>query len=184
MNRACFLLASSVVGGGLFVFAVIMSTTVTVTAQQTALSPPSSSTVHPEMPDGPGKALVLRACTKCHVITQTTNQHKDNDEWTATITKMIGYGAVGTDDEFETILTYLTENYGPDTPVLPHITTEVNKETAAQLARHLGISDRDAKAIVNFREENGNFKSIDDLKKVPGIDKKKIDDKKDDLRFS
>ena len=59
-----------------------------------------------------------------------------------------------------------------------------NKETAAQLVSHLGLSDKEAAAVVTYREKHGNFKSIDDLKKVPSIDTKKIDEKKDDLSFS
>ena len=38
-----------------------------------------------------------------------------------------------------------------------------------------------AAAIIEYRTKNGNFKSIDDLKKVPGIDPAKIDAKKDRL---
>ena len=71
---------------------------------------------HPEMPNGPGKDITIRTCTKCHSITNITGNHKDKDGWTATITKMVGYGATGTDDEFQAILDYVTKNYGLDTP--------------------------------------------------------------------
>ena len=37
--------------------------------------------------------------------------------------------------------------------------------------------------MIAYREKNGLFKSVDDLKKVPGIDAKKIDAKKDRLYF-
>ena len=37
--------------------------------------------------------------------------------------------------------------------------------------------------LVKYRAEHGNFKSIDDLKKVPGIDPAKIEAKKDVLIF-
>ena len=40
-----------------------------------------------------------------------------------------------------------------------------------------------AAAIIQYREKNGNFKSIEDLKKVPGIDVDKIEAKKDRLTF-
>ncbi len=71
---------------------------------------------HPEMPNGPGKDVTIRTCTKCHSITNITGNHKDKDGWTATITKMVGYGATGTDDEFQAILDYVTKNYGLDSP--------------------------------------------------------------------
>ena len=74
---------------------------------------------HPEMPSGPGKDITLKTCTKCHSITNVTGNHKDRDGWTATITKMVGYGATGTDDEFQAILDYVTKYYGLDSPPAP-----------------------------------------------------------------
>ncbi len=74
---------------------------------------------HPDMPNGPGKDVTLRTCTKCHSITNITGNHKDRDGWTATITKMVGYGATGTDDEFQAILDYVSKYYGLDTPATP-----------------------------------------------------------------
>ena len=144
---------------------------------------------HPEMPAGPGKAVTLQTCTKCHSITNVTGQHKDKDGWTATITKMVGYGATGTDDEFEAILTYVSKYYGVDAPPAAeagaaHAKIVVNKETPAQLSTDLGLTDDEAKAVVDYRAKNGDFKSIDDLKKVPNVDAKKFDAKKDDLLFS
>ncbi len=68
------------------------------------------------MPDGPGKAITIATCTKCHSITNITGAHKDRDGWTATITKMVGYGAVGSDDDFGAILDYVTKYYGLDAP--------------------------------------------------------------------
>jgi competence protein ComEA len=187
MNRGRFLLAFTL-GGGLFVYAAVSAMTATASAQQ-AVAPPtpvpghSDTSAHPEMPDGPGKTLLLRTCSKCHQVDTIARQHKDNDAWTATIIKMVGLGSVATDDEYETILTYLTANYGSLPPGV-HAKIEVNKETATELASQFGVSDKDAAAIVTYRAKNGPFKSIDDLKKVPGIDTKKIDDKKDDLSFS
>jgi competence protein ComEA len=40
-----------------------------------------------------------------------------------------------------------------------------------------------AKAVVAYRTEHGEFKSIDDLKKVPGLDAKLIDEKKGWIAF-
>jgi competence protein ComEA len=37
--------------------------------------------------------------------------------------------------------------------------------------------------VLAYRAKNGNFKSIDDLKKVPGIDPAYIESKKDRLAF-
>ena len=37
--------------------------------------------------------------------------------------------------------------------------------------------------IIQYRNKNGDFHSIDDLKKVPGVDAAKIEAKKDRLVF-
>jgi competence protein ComEA len=47
----------------------------------------------------------------------------------------------------------------------------------------LGLSTAEAEGVVQYREKNGDFKSIDDLKKVPDLDPKKLDAKKARLAF-
>ncbi|MEK6397412.1 MAG: helix-hairpin-helix domain-containing protein [Terriglobus sp.] len=142
------------------------------------------------MPAGPGKDITVATCTKCHSITNITGQHKDRDGWTATITKMVGYGATGTDDDFQAILDYVTKNYGLDSPAAAAPAAApaahkiaVNTEPATQLATDLGLTDDESKAVVAFREKNGPFKTIDDLKKVPSVDGTKFDAHAADLAF-
>ena len=117
MRHMKHILASLTVGLPMLVWGV--STGSTVSAATPAAAAQAAPDNHPEMPDGPGKDVTLRTCTKCHSITNVTGQHKDKDGWTSTITKMVGYGATGTDDEFEAILTYVSKNYGLDTPAAP-----------------------------------------------------------------
>jgi competence protein ComEA len=45
------------------------------------------------------------------------------------------------------------------------------------------LTDTEAAAVVDYRKKNGDFKTIDDLKKVPDVDGKKLDAKKDRLAF-
>jgi len=91
---------------------------------------------------------------------------------------MIQRGAQGTDDEFADIVDYLTNTVSADAAKI-----NVNKATAKQLQTGLEISDKDADAILHYREANGDFKSVDDLKKVPGVDAAKIEAKKGKLSF-
>ena len=44
-------------------------------------------------------------------------------------------------------------------------------------------NDAVQKAIVDYRMANGNFKTIDDVKKVPGLDPKKVDYRKNRIEF-
>lgn len=49
-------------------------------------------------------------------------------------------------------------------------TVNINTADAATLADKLnGVGMKKAQAIVSFREQNGAFKSVDDLVNVPGI---------------
>src|ERR1700729_1328323 len=63
---------------------------------------------------GPGRDITASTCSKCHSLANITSQRKDRDGWSATVTKMVGYGATGSDEDFAQILDYLTKNFGKD----------------------------------------------------------------------
>jgi competence protein ComEA len=134
---------------------------------------------HPEFPPGDGREITLSICGKCHSPTIVLAYGQKRAGWEKTITKMVRLGAVGSDEDFTDIADYLTANFPPST--IPKIF--VNKATDQQFANTLGISIDDAKAIIAYRDKVGGFKSIDDLKLVPNVDTKKIDEKKDNLVF-
>ncbi|HPR54111.1 MAG TPA: helix-hairpin-helix domain-containing protein [Deltaproteobacteria bacterium] len=51
----------------------------------------------------------------------------------------------------------------------------VNTATAEQLTMLPGIGEKTAKAILSYRQANGPFKTLDEVAKVKGISKKKLD---------
>jgi competence protein ComEA len=61
---------------------------------------------------------------------------------------------------------------------------DLNSATETQLQTLPGLSARDAKAIVNYRAKNGSFKTVDDLKSVPGFNSKKVDAIKSQVSIS
>ncbi len=131
-----------------------------------------------ELPDGAGKDSLIKVCAQCHSPDNVIANGRDRAGWEEEITKMAGFGAQGTDEEFTAILDYLVKNF-PGTVATIH----VNKATAAEMVSGLGLTSAEAEAVVDYRKKNGDFKSIDDLKKVPDVDVKKIDAKKDKLAF-
>ncbi len=131
-----------------------------------------------QYPDGPGKATFLKICSNCHAPDNVIGKGLSADDWTEVLNKMIQNGAQGTDDEFGAILDYLSTNFPP----IPD-KVNVNTATAWNLRNWMNFSDKQASAVVDYRKQNGDFKSLDDLKKVPGLDPKVLDAKKDRITF-
>lgn len=103
----------------------------------------------------------------------------DASGWTDVLNQMIQNGAQGSNDDFSAILQYLVTNFGPMPPKV-----NVNKATAMNFRSWLGMPEKEAEAIVAYRQQHGDFKSLDDLKKVPGVDANYIDSEKNLLTFS
>lgn len=132
-----------------------------------------------ELPPGPGREETIRTCSRCHSPEVATAEHQTRDQWQVTISKMANLGAEANDNEFEAILDYLASHFGPAAaqPV------NINKATAVEIECVLEITRTESKAIVQYRQQNGAFKSIDDLKRIPGLDFKKVDARKSLVLF-
>ena len=131
-----------------------------------------------QWPDGPGKEITLQLCGNCHDANIIQMHRQSRDEWVATIQKMIASGAEGTEDQFTAVLAYVSKNFGPAAARI-----NVNQASAAELESGLGLSAKEAAAIVKYRTDKGSFKAVEDLKKVPDLDFKKIEAQKDRLVF-
>jgi competence protein ComEA len=138
---------------------------------------PSSGQV--TLPDGPGKEQMIKVCGLCHEPQRAASIRLTREGWDATIADMIARGARGTDEEFQAVLDYLS-TYFLGEAARP---LNVNTATAIDLESVLLLLRKEAAAVIAYREKNGPFKSIEELKKVPGIDVKKIDRQKDRLYF-
>lgn len=135
--------------------------------------------LHADLPDGPGKAATVRICGKCHSPERAASLHQSRSAWEDTIIKMIKLGAQGSDEELETVLGYLSTHFGPEAPK----PINVNKARAVDLEATLLLRRSQAIAVIEYRDKNGDFKSIDDLRKVPGLDFQKIESKKSRIVF-
>lgn len=132
-----------------------------------------------ELPDGPGKAETEKLCSQCHDIAKSVSLRQDRNGWGATITKMIGMGMEGSDEEYRASLEYLAKHFPAEE--LPPL--NVNKARAIELESRLSLKRSEAAAVIRHRREHGDFQSIEDLKKVPGIDVAKIEAKRDIVTF-
>jgi competence protein ComEA len=138
----------------------------------------TSQTVVPSgegLPDGPGKDVTVRMCGICHEARRAASVRLTVDGWAAVIDSMIKRGAKGSEEDAAVVLDYLSTHF------LGEAAQPVNVNTAPQIDLELvaGLLRSEARAVVEYREKNGPFKTLDDMKKVPGLDFKKIDSKRD-----
>jgi competence protein ComEA len=127
-------------------------------------------TLPPSFPDGPEKKLVEKTClTSCHGIENVLKKRRTKELWDKLISDMSEKGAKATDEDFDTIMNYLARYYGQ---------INVNKGSAKELQEVLDISPDEAEVIVKYREANGGFKGVDEIEKVPGLEAKKMNDRK------
>ena len=144
-------------------------------AQTTKPAPQTAATQTDEELARVGEPLVTKVCnTACHGLEKLDEMRRTGKDWSDQVGEMANRGAVATGDQFATIKKYLTRYYG---------IVEVNSATAAELSAVMGFTDKDAQAIVAYRTAHGKFADADALSKVPGIDKTKIEDQPEALRF-
>ena len=121
------------------------------------------------------EATIERVCITCHPFENITKTRRTIPEWNLQVTTMVARGAPGTEADFATIKKYLNRYFG---------LVRVNTATAEELTSVLGLSAKDAAAVVEYRTAHGNFTDLASLEKVEGIDKAKLEDQPEALRFN
>jgi competence protein ComEA len=137
----------------------------------------SAAAAQEKLPAGPGRDAMKKVCSKCHGAENVIGLAKSREEWGELVGKMVDLGAEGSVDDFNDVVDYLTEHF----PQAERV--NVNKVAAKDFENSFGFSSKEAEAIVSYRAEKGNFKSIEDLQKVPGIDVKKVQARRDRYAF-
>jgi competence protein ComEA len=129
------------------------------------------------MPDGPGKDVTVRACGTCHEGRRAASVRLTREGWAAVIEDMQTRGAKVSAEEFPVVLDYLATHF------LGEALQPLNLNTAAQIDLEAagGLLRSEAAAVIRYREQRGRFKTLDDLKNVPGLDFKKIESRRDSL---
>jgi cytochrome c5 len=77
----------------------------TAFAQQPAKAPAG-------FPDAPGKDVLTSKCFQCHGPNMWTAQRQDRRAWEATLYRMVGRGALWSEDEIGAMAGYLGTVYG------------------------------------------------------------------------
>lgn len=80
---------------------------------------PQLGTKFHTLPDGKGKAEVEAACYRCHSADILVQQRLTEKQWTATIEKMIRWGAEVKESDKAKVIAYLSSHFGPDNQFEP-----------------------------------------------------------------
>jgi len=129
-----------------------------------------------QLPDDPGKEVTERLCGKCHEAQRAASVRLTREGWQAEIAKMVDLGMTATDDEVKQVLDYLAEYFKGEAPK----PLNLNSASSVELESVVLLLRKEAAAWIAHREKNP-CKTLDDLKKVPGVPFKKIDDRRDRL---
>jgi len=131
------------------------------------------------LPAGEGKDVVVRVCSPCHGVYPIAQRHRTKEAWEGLVDNMESRGAKGTDADFKTVVRYLVKNFG----VLVPDKININRASARILTNFFKLFPEEGEAIVAYREQNGDFKEWQDLKKVPRLDANKIERRKESITF-
>ena len=132
-----------------------------------------------ELPEGHGREDTEKLCKQCHELARSISPRQDRAGWSTTMTKMTAFGMKSTPEQYNLVLDYLVKNYpAEDVPKV-----NVNTASAIELESGLTLRRSQAAALIKYRTENGPFKTLEDLKKVPQLEPDKIDAKRDRIAF-
>jgi competence protein ComEA len=126
------------------------------------------------LPEAPGRDLTVKLCGNCHAADTVASTRHTRDGWREVIDRMVAAGAKGTEQELATVLEYLTTQF----PAQEQKALNLNTATAIELESVAGLLRKEAAALIAHREKNGPCKTLEDLKKVAGLDYKKIETRK------
>jgi competence protein ComEA len=138
-----------------------------------------AATAAAQLPDGPGKAETEKLCVQCHELERSISLRQDRAGWQATVEKMSSLGMKASEKGILAAIEYLAAHYpASDVPPL-----NVNKARAIEFESALSLPRSQAALIIQYRTKNGDFHSLEELEKIPGVDVAKIEAKKDRLVF-
>ena len=104
---------------------------------------------------------IAEVCTRCHAASQFLTTPRSGNRWQQVYDEMSALGAIGTDDQLDRVVAYIQKNL---------TVINVNTSPEDELGPTLQVNDSVVAEIVTRRTQH-HFVGIDDLGKVPGIDR-------------
>jgi competence ComEA-like helix-hairpin-helix protein len=132
-----------------------------------------------ELPEGAGKQIIQQRCAGCHPGAALASYQKTRQDWDAVVARM-GQRTDATKDELDTLTDYLATNFPK---VEDPNKVNVNKAPAKEISERLGLTMKEAEAIVDYRDHHGMYHTWGDLLVIYGVDGSKIEAVQDKISF-
>jgi competence protein ComEA len=129
------------------------------------------------LPEAPGRDVTVKLCGNCHGAETVASVRHAPEGWREVIARMVAAGAKGSEQELETVFQYVSTQF----PAEAQQALNLNTAAAVDLESVVGLLRKEAAALIAHREKNGPCKKLEDLKKVAGLDYKKIEARKERL---
>ena len=104
---------------------------------------------------------IAEVCTRCHAASQFLTTPRSGNRWQQVYDEMSALGAIGTDDQLDRVVAYIQKNL---------TVINVNTSPEDELGPTLQVNDSVVAEVVARRTKR-HFVGIDDLSKIPGIDR-------------
>lgn len=131
--------------------------------------------VGPEEFSALGEQALGAVCTECHGWDLIFGGPRQTpSQWEFIVSNMVARGATATPEQLDLIRRYLKWSWG---------VVWINSASAQDLVAVLALPEKDAEAIIAYRQEHGRFADLESLMQVPGIDAATIDAQADAIMF-
>ncbi len=137
---------------------------------------PAIARAQGQLPDGDGKEAVQKLCGTCHPADRGASVRLTREGWQDVMTRMVGIGLKGTDEELNAALEYLATHFKGEAAA----PLNLNRATPVQLQSIAGLLRRESSLLVAHRNKTP-CKTLEDFKAVAGLDFSKIEKRRDRL---
>jgi hypothetical protein len=84
------------------------------------------------LPDGEGRDIVEDVCNQCHSLLNITDSKRTTAQWQYVVSQMIAQGAPLEEYEIDTVVSYLSKNFGKDTSQNDVVPDTMKSDTGIQ----------------------------------------------------
>ncbi|MBX3279337.1 MAG: hypothetical protein KF868_15145 [Acidobacteria bacterium] len=116
------------------------------------LQPGGASGVDPNsaaaLPEGSGKALIVKACVECHGLDRITLRRKDEAAWRASVKDMVRLGAELKQGEESVVVAYLAQHFGRTSSAVGSASGAGGMQASRPIDASQALPDAEGKGLI------------------------------------